>query len=478
MSSSNVWGKTTSPSHGNSRGFFNLDADSTKSPTQSFKDVLSSTTMQGDSAPKLTQSVVNGVPAILISDEDVLKLASPFQFTMVGKFALHRPNLDSIRSFFANLKLTGFYSVGLLDSRHVAIQLSNDLDYSRVFARRSYFINNCQMRILKWTPFFDVHEESLIVLIWISFPNLRLHFFNPQVLHALGSVFGRPLQTDQATASRTHPSVARVLVEVDILKKHPKEVWVGSKAFGYMQKIEFEKVSDFCSHCKIHGHAMSDCFRLHPKLKKSVKSTVEIADCPVNSISNIVPDQILSHDVMDVQVEKENGCVGQENEVEVVANSERNVLCNDSEKMPIFFVSVDSMLKISIDSALAHTKANLAINEDSDVSEEGEYIPSENKKENSVQNVESSENCEKGEYIPTKNRKEKSMQNLERGTSLPAELEGFKSKKVIVDDSFLNNVGKDQFTKVNKKKGKKNKESVSSTPFSTRAQTNAKGSHG
>ncbi|PKU71064.1 hypothetical protein MA16_Dca017053 [Dendrobium catenatum] len=334
------------------------------------------------------------------------------------------------------------------------------------------------MRILKWTPFFDVHEESLIVLIWISFPNLRLHFFNPQVLHALGSVFGRPLQTDQATASRTHPSVARVLVEVDILKKHPKEVWVGSKAFGYMQKIEFEKVSDFCSHCKIHGHAMSDCFRLHPKLKKSVKSTVEIADCPVNSISNIVPDQILSHDVMDVQVEKENGCVGQENEVEVVANSERNVLCNDSEKMPIFFVSVDSMLKISIDSALAHTKANLAINEDSDVSEEGEYIPSENKKENSVQNVESSENCEKGEYIPTKNRKEKSMQNLERGTSLPAELEGFKSKKVIVDDSFLNNVGKDQFTKVNKKKGKKNKESVSSTPFSTRAQTNAKGSHG
>ncbi|PKU84885.1 hypothetical protein MA16_Dca024074 [Dendrobium catenatum] len=109
----------------------------------------------------------------MLTDEEVLKLASPFQFTLVGKFGLRRPNLDAIRNFFSSLKLSGFYSVGLLDSRHVAIQLSNDLDYSRVFARRSYFIHNCQMRILKWTPFFDIKEESPFVPIWVSFPNLR-----------------------------------------------------------------------------------------------------------------------------------------------------------------------------------------------------------------------------------------------------------------------------------------------------------------
>ncbi|PKU71426.1 hypothetical protein MA16_Dca004268 [Dendrobium catenatum] len=84
--------------------------------------------------------------------------------------------MDIVRLFFANLKLSGFYSVGLLNSRHVAIQLSNDLDYSRIFARRSYFINNCQMKVLKWTPFFDIHDESPIVPIWISFLNLLLHF--------------------------------------------------------------------------------------------------------------------------------------------------------------------------------------------------------------------------------------------------------------------------------------------------------------
>ncbi|KAH0469904.1 hypothetical protein IEQ34_001462 [Dendrobium chrysotoxum] len=51
----------------------------------------------------------------------------------------------------------------LLDLRHVVIQLSNDLDYNRVIPRHSYYINNCQMQLLKCTPFFDIKEESLIV---------------------------------------------------------------------------------------------------------------------------------------------------------------------------------------------------------------------------------------------------------------------------------------------------------------------------
>ncbi|XP_020686398.1 uncharacterized protein LOC110102406 [Dendrobium catenatum] len=244
--SSALWGKAFEPMLHKNKGFFNLDSDGSKSPSRSrsFKEVLSGSTSAGDDLPSLTQSTFNGVHVVLLSDDEVLKLASQFQFTLVGKF-------------------------GLLDSRYAAIQLSNDLDYSRVFTRSSYFIFNYQMQILKWTPFFDIKEESSIVPIWISFPSLRLHFFNPKVLHALGLIFGRPLQTDQATASRTRPYVARVLVEVDISKKHPKEIWDGSKASGYLQKAEFEEVPDFYSHCKIHGHAQNDCFKLHSDLKKT-----------------------------------------------------------------------------------------------------------------------------------------------------------------------------------------------------------------
>jgi len=100
-------------------------------------------------------------------------------FTLVGKFLVYRPNLDSIQNYIAI-----FLPVCLI----LEMFLFNDLDYSKVFARRTYYILNCQMRLLKWT-LFDVKEESPIVPIWISFLNLCLHFFNSHVLDALGSNF-------------------------------------------------------------------------------------------------------------------------------------------------------------------------------------------------------------------------------------------------------------------------------------------------
>ncbi|KAI0496673.1 hypothetical protein KFK09_022997 [Dendrobium nobile] len=242
-SSPNIWGGPPSGSDATAKGL--LVDGKPSSSSRSFRDVLAGSVSTLNPSLSLTKSIVRGVPALIMSDEDILKLALPYQFTLVGKFSVRRPNLDVIRVFFGKLKLSGNFSIGMLDSRHISIQLSNDLDYSRVFSRHSYYILNCQMRLLKWTPFFDVKEESPIVPIWISFPNLRLHFFNANVLHALGSIFGRPLQTDQATTSRSRPSVARILVEIDITKNHPKEVWIGSENAGYMQKVDFENIPNF-----------------------------------------------------------------------------------------------------------------------------------------------------------------------------------------------------------------------------------------
>ncbi|KAI0530974.1 hypothetical protein KFK09_000523 [Dendrobium nobile] len=159
----------------------------------------------------------------------------------------------------------------MLDVRHVSIQLSNDLDYSRVFAYRSFYILNCQMMLLKWTPFFDVKEESPIVPVWISFPNLRLHFFNANVLHALGSIFGRPLQTDQAMTSRSRPSVARILVEIDITKKHSKEIWIGSENTGYLQKVDFENIPIFVFIVKFMGMRLLIALWFIPNLETMVR---------------------------------------------------------------------------------------------------------------------------------------------------------------------------------------------------------------
>ncbi|KAI0494929.1 hypothetical protein KFK09_025075 [Dendrobium nobile] len=215
-----------------------------------------------------------------------MHLAKPFEFALVGKFPLKRLVLDAIRRFFFNLKLSGDFSVTLLDQSNVLIKLANDLDYGRVFAHRSYFVYGCFMKIVKWSPTLDLSEESPVVPVWISFPGLRPHLFSSRILFGLGSVFGRPIQTDNATAVGSRPSVARILVELDISKKYPDSVWLGPKKLGYVQKVVIEGLPNFCQHCKVVGHKKSDCTKLYPNLR----SVVTVAPPPLNSLSEPLPN--------------------------------------------------------------------------------------------------------------------------------------------------------------------------------------------
>ncbi|KAH0455930.1 hypothetical protein IEQ34_015962 [Dendrobium chrysotoxum] len=140
-------------------------------------------------------------------------------------FSSRSSSLDFIRKFFFNLKLIAEFSVTLLDTLHVLIKLSNDLDYSRVFCHRSYFVNNCFMKIL----------------------------------HALGSMFGRPLKVDNAIFVGSRASVVRVLVELDITKKYSDKVWLGPIKFGYIQMVEMEDFPSLCDSCKCIEHVRGEC---------------------------------------------------------------------------------------------------------------------------------------------------------------------------------------------------------------------------
>ncbi|XP_028555801.1 uncharacterized protein LOC114580947 isoform X3 [Dendrobium catenatum] len=95
-------------------------------------------------------------------------LSAPFEFALVGKFLGRRLPLDLIQKFFFNLKMGGF-------------SLTDRISLLTRF-----------MKLLKWSPIFDVNVESPIVPVWVSFPSLCPHFFLPHTFHGLGSLFGRP----------------------------------------------------------------------------------------------------------------------------------------------------------------------------------------------------------------------------------------------------------------------------------------------
>ncbi|KAH0449849.1 hypothetical protein IEQ34_020541 [Dendrobium chrysotoxum] len=93
-------------------------------------------------------------------------------------------------------------------------------------------MNNYFMKLTKWSQFLDVGVESPGFL-----SQSETSFFSPHILHALGSMFGRPLKVDNATSVGSRPSLARVLVELDIAKNFPKQSWLGLEKSGYIQKV-------------------------------------------------------------------------------------------------------------------------------------------------------------------------------------------------------------------------------------------------
>ncbi|PKU74762.1 hypothetical protein MA16_Dca004953 [Dendrobium catenatum] len=254
------------------------------SSSLSFKEALSGSSSISMVFPELKVSSFRGMPSLWISEMEIEALAAPFEFALVGKFPARHPSLDAIRKFFFNLKLKGDVSVTVLNKRNVLIKLFNDLDYCRVFTHRSYFVNNCFMKLIKWSPTLDVETESPVVPIWISFPNLRPHLFASRILHGLGRVFDNPLKTDNATSTGSRPSVARVLVELDVSKTFPDKIWIGPENSGYVQSVVLEDFPEYCGHCSSLGHSKAGCTILHPNIEdfSAIDLVQELVSVSVN----------------------------------------------------------------------------------------------------------------------------------------------------------------------------------------------------
>lgn len=146
-------------------------------------------------------------------------MVAPFKLSLVGKFSFGSHPIDVIRKCFVALGLKKNVEIFLLDTRHILIQLYLEEDYTRIWLRQSWFIDGRVMYVFKWSTTFNSSEESSIIPIWVTLPFLLVHYMRcKEALYYIVATIGKPLRIDHATASVSRPTVARVLIEYDVLE--------------------------------------------------------------------------------------------------------------------------------------------------------------------------------------------------------------------------------------------------------------------
>lgn len=129
------------------------------------------------------------------------------------------------------------------------------------------YVDSFLMHFFHWTPSFRSEMESSIVPILASFPNLPLFFFNKLCLFSTGRMIGIPLTIDMPTVELSRPSVAKICMQLDLLKKLPSRVWLecGNSLHGFWQPFEYERVPKYCKHCFRLGHDVHSRKITHPQ---------------------------------------------------------------------------------------------------------------------------------------------------------------------------------------------------------------------
>lgn len=101
----------------------------------------------------------------------------------------------------------------------LVFKFDNENDRDNVLANGPYASFGRPWVMKKMPQFFRFDDGAFAkVPTWIKFPNLSMEIWTFDGLSMLASKVGEPIATDKITAAKTHPSYARVLVDVDATK--------------------------------------------------------------------------------------------------------------------------------------------------------------------------------------------------------------------------------------------------------------------
>lgn len=204
-------------------------------------------------------------PIVQFSDEEIDRLSTPFEYTLVGQFPEGKPSLDDICDDLKNFGLHGKVTVGIVDVLHVLIKCNERVDFNNLWTKQKWKICEKTIQVFKWNSGFKPLHESSLHLVWVNLPQLSIELFNKDALKRIGDSLGRVIHMDWPTVDAIHPGLARFCVEIDVSKTLPESICIVKGDQAYSQELVYENIPKFCKFCWKIGHLNEECMFRNPR---------------------------------------------------------------------------------------------------------------------------------------------------------------------------------------------------------------------
>ncbi|KAK6128835.1 hypothetical protein DH2020_037401 [Rehmannia glutinosa] len=115
-------------------------------------------------------------------------------------------------------------------------------------------------RVFKWTPSFNPKMEAPLAPRWIRL-RACLYIFLIIMLYLLSADYRYAASSGLLTkTSLSRLSMARACIELDLLKERIEEIVLEFDNTTQVQKIIYERIPEYCTHCKHIGHSLVGCY--------------------------------------------------------------------------------------------------------------------------------------------------------------------------------------------------------------------------
>ncbi|KAL0713574.1 hypothetical protein Bca4012_020552 [Brassica carinata] len=210
-----------------------------------------------------------------ILDEVITDPTPLWEDFVVGNFLDTAPHVAKVHMVLNKIWRYGDLSAKVevyeVNATTMRFKISDQKAREKVLRRGMWNIVGVLMVVTKWAPEAEEEkQEEESIPMWIHLCKVPLHMFSWEGLSLIASHVGFPVKLHQETLACLNFDVAKVFVNVDVLKTLPKEMSVSKEGKEFTVEFEYPWLPSRCKMCNKWGHSDKVCAMKRKSKEKEV----------------------------------------------------------------------------------------------------------------------------------------------------------------------------------------------------------------